>query len=138
MTRVVLDTNVVISALLTPAGSEAAVLLLGLHGAISLYVSTPVFAEYEAVLARPKFRLEPARLKDVLVQLRRSCHFVEPTQHITASPDEADNRFLECAEEASADFLVTGNRRHFPKSWKGTQVVSAQQLLAQVIQSDQK
>ena len=42
---------------------------------------------------------------------------------------EADNRFLECAEESQADFLVTGNIRHFPKRWKGTQVVTARQLI---------
>jgi predicted nucleic acid-binding protein len=48
---------------------------------------------------------------------------------LSVSPDEADNRFLECAGEAQADYLVTGNKRHFPKRWKSTQVVNARELL---------
>jgi predicted nucleic acid-binding protein len=45
------------------------------------------------------------------------------------STDEADTRFQECAETATADYLVTGNKRHFPKSCKTTEVVNAQELL---------
>ena len=45
------------------------------------------------------------------------------------STHEPDNRFLECAEAAAADFLVTGNTRHFPKSWKTTKIVNARQFL---------
>jgi predicted nucleic acid-binding protein len=54
---------------------------------------------------------------------------ITPTRALSVSPDEADNRFLECAEEAEADYLVTGNKRHFPKRWKTTRVVSARDLL---------
>jgi predicted nucleic acid-binding protein len=39
---------------------------------------------------------------------------VRPSQTVALASDEADNRFLECAREAEADYLVTGNTRHFP------------------------
>jgi predicted nucleic acid-binding protein len=45
-----------------------------------------------------------------------------------------DNRFLECAESAGADFLVTGNRRHFPKVWKTARIVNAREFLSSVFQ----
>jgi predicted nucleic acid-binding protein len=44
------------------------------------------------------------------------------------SPDEQNNRVLECAEAAAADFLITGNKRHFPKRWKATQILNAREL----------
>lgn len=53
MIRVVLDTNIVVSALLSPHGSEAAVFRLALSGVIRLCVSEPVLREYEEVLSRP-------------------------------------------------------------------------------------
>lgn len=53
----------------------------------------------------------------------------EPTSTLTVSGDEADNRFLECAETAKADYLVTGNIRHFSAAWGRTRVITARQLI---------
>jgi predicted nucleic acid-binding protein len=58
---------------------------------------------------------------------------VTPGDIVTESKDEPDNRFLECAEEADADYLVTGNKRHFPKSWKSTRIVNSREFI-QVVQ----
>jgi len=58
---------------------------------------------------------------------------VHPVHTVTASPDESDNRFLECAETIDAEFLITGNKRHFPKAWKGTKIVNAREFLEQVV-----
>ena len=65
-------------------------------------------------------------------RLRRSSVLVMPTRKVSASPDEADNRFLEYAEAARADFLVTGNKKHFPKRWKTTEVVNTRELLGRI------
>jgi predicted nucleic acid-binding protein len=54
---------------------------------------------------------------------------VTPTERVTISKHEPDNRFLECAEAANASFLITGNKRHFPKEWKFTQIVNTRELL---------
>jgi predicted nucleic acid-binding protein len=67
-----------------------------------------------------------------LTRLRRSCVLVRPLYTVSVSPDDSDNRFLECAEAANADFLVTGNKRHFPKRWKETEVVNARELLGKI------
>jgi predicted nucleic acid-binding protein len=58
---------------------------------------------------------------------------IAPATPLAVSPDETDNRFLECAEAAGADFLVTGNRRHFPNVWKTTRIVSARELVEFVL-----
>jgi predicted nucleic acid-binding protein len=58
---------------------------------------------------------------------------IAPATTLAVSPDETDNRFLECAEAAGADFLVTGNRRHFPNVWKTTRIVSARELVEFVL-----
>lgn len=52
-----------------------------------------------------------------------------PTLILSVSPDPDDNRFLECAEAARADYLVTENRRHFPAKYRNTVVVNARQLI---------
>jgi predicted nucleic acid-binding protein len=58
---------------------------------------------------------------------------IAPATTLAVSPDETDNRFLECAEAAGVDFLVTGNRRHFPNVWKTTRIVCARELVEFVL-----
>ena len=129
MIRVVLDTNVVVSALLKPEGLETSVLLLALGGRLRLYVSEAVLAEYAGVLLRPSLKITPERVHKGLADIRRSSDLVQPTHTVSVSRHEADNRFLECAEAARADFLVTGNKRHFPTRWKTTRVLNARELI---------
>lgn len=129
MIRVVLDTNVLVSALLTQEGTEAAVLSRIIEGKLIWCVSEAVLAEYAAVLERPKFkRIDPAKI-DVALALAHAGEMSIVTRKVTRSPDEPDNRFLECAEAARADFLITGNKRHFPKRWKTAEIVNAREFL---------
>lgn len=129
MIRVVLDTNIVVSASLKEKGREAAVLSLALTGNLSLNVSEAILTEYEEVLHRKKFRLNPGRVDRLLDLIRRKSTLVTPSHVLSISPHEPDKRLLECADQAQADYLVTGNKRHFPKRWKGTLVVNARELL---------
>jgi putative PIN family toxin of toxin-antitoxin system len=133
MTRVVLDTNVVVSAHLNEAGSESAVLKLAFAGHLTLFVSEPILTEYEGVLLRRKFSLDAHRIRCSLARIREASTVVQPLRTVWVSSDEADNRFLECAETAQADYLVTGNKRHFPRRWKSTQIVSARELILKIV-----
>ena len=132
MIRVVLDTNVLVSANLSEEGLEALVVSLALNQKIQLHVSEPILQEYERVLRYPRLKFDPKEVARFLARLRRSSVLVMPTRKVSASPDEADNRFLECAESARADFLVTGNKKHFPKRWKTTEVVNTRELLGRI------
>ena len=132
MIRVVLDTNVLVSANLSEEGLETLVVSLALNRKIQLHVSEPILQEYERVLRYPRLKFEAKEVARFLARLRRGSVLVMPTRKVSASPDEADNRFLECAEAARADFLVTGNKKHFPQRWKTTEVVNTRELLGRI------
>jgi putative PIN family toxin of toxin-antitoxin system len=126
---VVLDTNVVVSAHLKTEGFERYALDLVLAGKLQLAASEAILGEYARVLVRPKFAIAPKRLARSMGLIRGSARIVSPQHRLMITQDPADNRFLECAEAARADYLVTGNKRHFPKSWRQTVVVNARELI---------
>lgn len=126
--RMVLDTNIVVSALLKPQGLEDQVLRLALSGRLKLYLSPAVLAEYARVLPKPKLKLTASEIVRVLTELKNAGTMVNPAFTVFESSHEPDNRFLECAEAAQADFLITGNKRHFPNRWKTTRIVSSREL----------
>lgn len=128
--RVVLDTDVVVSAHLNDEGYERHVLDLVLAGKLQLAVSEAILAEYEGVLRRPKFAIAAKQVARSMRLLRSVARMVRPQRALTITRDPSDNRFLECAEAARADYLVTGNKRHFPKNWRQTLVVNARELVA--------
>jgi uncharacterized protein len=130
---VVLDTNVVVSAHLNEEGFERFVLDLGLARKLQLFLSSEILDEYQGVLLREKFAIDPKRVAASLELITKVGKIIRPTRKVKAAGDPDDNKFLECAEQAEADYLVTGNKRHFPKQWKVTRVVNARELLEQVI-----
>jgi uncharacterized protein len=123
--RVVLDTNILISACWTPGGLEAKTVNLALSGALTACVTPPVMAEYRDVLSRGKFAGVRAAASQLLSMLERCAVTFEPGGPIHVSIDDDDNRFLECAAAAQAAYLITGNLRHYPAEWGVTKVVNA-------------
>jgi putative PIN family toxin of toxin-antitoxin system len=81
MNRVVLDTNVIVSAVLVPSGTQASVLLLALTGRIALYVSSSVLAEYEEVLRRPRLKLQPRQIDAAMAAIRAAADRGEFIDH---------------------------------------------------------
>jgi putative PIN family toxin of toxin-antitoxin system len=129
MIRVVLDTNIVVSALLRSGGLPEAVFNLAVKRSAQLYISEPILAEYEEVLRRPRLDIHPDNVTKALARIREAGLLVAPATPVTATSDPDDNIFLECAQAASARYLVTGNRRDFPDEWEGTKVVTAREFL---------
>jgi uncharacterized protein len=132
MRRVVIDTNVLVSANLKPRAIEADVVSLALNGQITLCVSNPILAEYEDVLRRPKFRFVPQEIDRFLARVQAAAKHVRPVMRVSVCTDDPDNRLLECAEAAKAQYLVTGNKRHFPPLWKGTRVVNGREFIEEL------
>ena len=109
--RVVLDTNVIVSGLNFP-GNERLVLDLALRQRFELYLSAFIIGEASRVLVL-KFGWSDEEAAVALGALRDVATVIEPTRRPPAvQAIEGDNRVLECAVEAAADFLVTGDRRH--------------------------
>jgi putative PIN family toxin of toxin-antitoxin system len=97
MIRVVLDTNVIVSALLQPLGLPAAVFLLVAGGAVQLCVSGNVYAEYDEVIRRPRLARDEGIIAATLQTIREKGFWVRPTESIRACSDPDDDIFLECA-----------------------------------------
>ncbi len=126
--RVVLDTNVLISGCWSPGGLEAQLVQLVLERRLTLCVTQAVMAEYREVSRRAKFEARQPCLEEMIAGLAAAAEIVEPGGPTEAAPDPDDNRFLECAEGAEAQWLVTGNARHFPVVWRGAQVGNARKF----------
>ena len=123
--KAVYDTNIIISAALSPSGIPSSLLALAVDGTVQLYVSLAILEEYTEVLRRPKFELSEEVITNLMRSITEAAVLVHPSRTISASPDQSDNRFLECAQEAGAEYVVTGNKRHFPfPEFEGINIVS--------------
>jgi uncharacterized protein len=132
MLRAVLDTNVVISAHLSPAGRQALILELAIAGYFRCFVSEVLLEEYEGVLRRERFGLSPRSVTQSMRIIRKCTTLVIPKRKLEVSRDPDDNKVVECALEARADYIVTGNTRHFPAQFQDIRVILPRQFLTVV------
>lgn len=128
--RLVIDTNVLISAAIKPAGLQRTVLLLAITKPARLYISTPILEEYAEVLARPELHIRKGLRQQLLQLIKNRSYTVSPTRHLEVTQDPDDNIFLECADVARADYLVTGNQKHFPRFWKSTKIITPREFIS--------
>jgi putative PIN family toxin of toxin-antitoxin system len=127
--RLVLDTNIVVSAALKPDGLQRTVFLLAITRPSRLYVSSPILEEYRDVLSRPELQIRKGLRRQFLQLIENRAHRIQPSQHLQIAADPDDNMFLECADAARADYLITGNARHFPRFWKKTKIITSRDFL---------
>ena len=129
--RVVLDTNVIVSGLNFP-GNERLVLELALRGRFELCLSPFILEEVAGVLGR-KFDWTEERLSQALKALGNAATVIDPRRlPETIKGDHADNRILECAAAAAADYVVTGDRRHLLPlgEHQGARILNAPRFLS--------
>ena len=129
MLRAVLDTSVVISARLSPEGQQALILGLAIAQYFRCFVSDALLEEYEAVLRRERFGLSPRSVTQSMRIIRKCTTLVIPKRKLDVSRDPDDNKIVECALEARADYIVTGNTRHFPSRFQDIRIVLPRQFL---------
>jgi putative PIN family toxin of toxin-antitoxin system len=98
-------------------------------GSIQLCVSGAIYAEYEEVISRPRFHRSAEVISGALRAIREASLWFRPTEIVRVCSDPDDDMILECAQAAGADYVVTGNLKHFPASWMATRIVTARQLL---------
>jgi len=87
-------------------------------------------AEYQELLARPKMNIRKGIRQQLLQLIANRAYRVRPARRLQVTPDPDDNIFLECADAARADYLVTGNQRHFPRFWKKTKVITSREFIS--------
>jgi putative PIN family toxin of toxin-antitoxin system len=115
MQRVVLDTNILVSALLKPASKPAEIIRAVASQKILVFYSQAIFTEYEAVLSRTKFGFAVADISDLLRLFWQHGVLLKPNSGSRLFPDESDRVFYDTARAAGA-YLVTGNVKHYPKA----------------------
>lgn len=129
MTRVVLDTNVYISALMF-GGLPGALLDLAFLRSFTLIISLALLDELDEKL-REKFGVSSRDAALVRARLKNVAQLVEPQELLAVIKDDPDdNRVLECAVEGAADLIVSGDR-HLLKlaSYQGISIVTVRQFM---------
>jgi putative PIN family toxin of toxin-antitoxin system len=111
--HVVLDTNILVSALMSPSGNPAQVYRMFLAGTLDLAYSAGILAEYKDVLYRRHLRLSVNGAGAMIVAVRQFGERIDPVPSTIAMPDEDDRVFYDTAKSASA-YLITGNTKHYP------------------------
>ena len=122
--RVVFDTNIYISAFITPGGRGEAAYLKAVNGELELVSSVPILTELAGKL-RGKFHWEDEQVKAAVRHVAAVAVVVKPVELLAVLADEPDNRILECAREAGAEMIVTGDRHLLELGrYEGTAIVS--------------
>jgi putative PIN family toxin of toxin-antitoxin system len=108
--RLVIDTNVVISAAIKPESLQRTTFLLAITKPARLYVSQPILEEYLQVLSRPELHIRKGLRQQLLQLIKNHSHIVTPSRRLEAAGDPDDNMFLECADSARADLAMMHGR----------------------------
>jgi len=127
---IVLDTNVIVSALITPFGNAARILDMVISGDLSFLYDDRILSEYREVLLREKFGFKECDV-DILLEYIET-EGLRITAAVSGEPllDNDDIPFLEVALSGKADVLVTGNKRHFKvKPARGLKILSPEEFL---------
>lgn len=131
--RAVLDTNVLVSAMLSPEGNCARVLAAAATGRFTVVLDERIMAEYVSVVGRPKLDIAPHESELILGQLETFAEKVAAPPAGLSLPDETDAKFVEVALASGADCVVTGNTRHFPSKACGkVRILTPAQFLARL------
>src|SRR5215469_4995559 len=127
--RLVVDTNIVVSAALKADGLQRTVLLLAISKPARLNASNAILTEYRDVLSRPELQIRKGLRRQFLDLIRRRAHLVDPVRTVRVAKDHDDDKFIECADAARADYLVTGNLPDLSRFWKNTKIVTSREFL---------
>ena len=128
--RIVFDTNVYISAIAFADSKSALAFGLASGGAFELVASEEIVAELVGKLAEPKFGFSEGQLQSSERELREIATLVRPATRLSVLEDEPNNRILECAVEAEASAIVTGDKDLLTlKSYEGIGIMTVAELL---------
>ena len=131
--KVVLDTNALISSLLKPESKTRDIYGLALRGEIELYTSVDLISELSRVLEYPKFKFEKLQKEIFLKNLIKvATVLVDPKLRVNViKEDPPDNKLLECAVEAKAGYLISGDNEHLLplENFEGIKIISPSEFL---------
>jgi putative PIN family toxin of toxin-antitoxin system len=137
MIRIVIDTSVLVAAIISPTGPNAQLIASVLAGKLRPYLTDELLDEYYRVFDYPHLQhLDRRRIARLRGQLETISQKVKSPGRLKVSTHEDDNRVYECAVAAKAHYIVTENTKHFRKPYKLTKIITARQLL-KLMEADQ-
>ena len=127
--KVIIDTNVLVSALLLSHEDSATVrlLMMLLDGRIIPVITDGIFSEYGEVLRRKKFRFPEESVSVLLDEIRKKSRMIKPALSDVELPDEKGRPFLDALLTEDETILITGNLKHFPRHER---IMTARDFLA--------
>ncbi|MDR0874739.1 MAG: putative toxin-antitoxin system toxin component, PIN family [Clostridiales Family XIII bacterium] len=114
MQRIVLDTNIIVSSIISENGNPYKIVDMVFDDAFSIYYSLEILAEYEDVLHRERLNLNLDKVEYMLDAIRTVGVYVPHKKSDISLPDEDDRIFYDVAKSNDA-ILITGNTKHFPE-----------------------
>ena len=136
MMRVVLDANVLISAVISSKGSPATILSYWREDRLELILSEAILQEVDRVMHHPRiqerYRLSEELIEQFLLLLREGGILVEPEEEVDAvEADASDNRYLECALAGHSTYVVSGDRHLLDlREYRGIQILAPREFVA--------
>ena len=128
--KIVLDTNVLVSGLLTPFGPSGEIVRMVPAGELILYIDARILSEYREVLHRPKFKFNKDLISILIDFIKLHEQFISSLPLKNRLPDPDDEPFLEVAIAGKARSLITGNIVHYPlSSREGIKIFSLSEFL---------
>ena len=113
MKKVVVDTNIIISSVISASGNPAAIMELVSERAIQVYYNDEILDEYKRVLAYERLKIESEKQAEIIEKIKEVGISINPKTSNVSLPDESDRIFYDTAQTAEA-ILITGNIKHYP------------------------
>jgi putative PIN family toxin of toxin-antitoxin system len=113
--KIVLDTNVIVSALINPNGTPGRILASVLNGRLKILYDNRIIFEYIDILSRKNFGFSEEIIDDMIDYFRNDGEFINSEYTNIKFTDDTDKKFYEVFKSGEAEYLITGNIKHFPK-----------------------
>ncbi|MDR2559933.1 MAG: putative toxin-antitoxin system toxin component, PIN family [Oscillospiraceae bacterium] len=114
MINLVIDTNVLVSALWSENGTPYKIMQMIPNGRFKICFCEDIMIEYKTVLSRPNFGFKTSQVDNLLLKIVKFGKNINVNKSSIVMPDEDDRKFYDVAKESGA-ILITGNLKHFPK-----------------------
>jgi putative PIN family toxin of toxin-antitoxin system len=113
--KIVLDINIIVSAFINPKGVPGAIVSLVLAKKIIICYDNKIFSEYMEVLKKSKFNFDNALVDDFLDFIKENGEYIVTEPQAVKFEDEDDKAFYDAYKSSDANYIITGNKKHFPK-----------------------
>ena len=127
--KLVLDTNIIVSALLSPQGLPSRILDFVLNGSAAIIYDNMVLAEYIGVLGRDKFKIDKELINFFIEFIEKEGIYTIAEPQKIKFADIDDIIFYELYKSGDCDYLITGNKKHFPKE---KSIITAREFIEKI------